>query len=477
MATNKTQSDTPSDGTANGSSDGIAVNSWRRIKDQNKWPRKWWWPDDAEPETEDAAGTYQDQHDEASKTIRRVMLTIVGYSFFCMLTLSTPDSLLVSNNKIKVPFAQIDVEFSNFLIVGPFVLLALVAYMHIFIAFWSHIPRQYVGKPLPFVFNMQGVVSRILAGILFYWLAPLILFLFAWKAQPYFPGNASLFSLTTGLIAVMLWLQIRARSAESRKRPGYYGLWIGCLVFAAITVKLGAPMTGDSVAYVAKTSETAGPQLMAALGFRDEKATQIATTRPARPAARRPGAQPSDSQTKTDPKSAKPSDTGREQISQQTQQTGLIRGLNLVGANLTTAKLDGKDFRNANLRKTILNGQRFIGTPYEHIDFNGANMELASLVNADFAYANFIDVNLRGANFRGATFKLVLFVRSDLRDADFTEAEFDTGDLNLSGSDIRGVKGLDCESLLRQDIRWESLYRDKTLTCGKPFPPPPASGQ
>jgi hypothetical protein len=466
MATNVTKSDGASENSDTEIANGVAAMAWRRLGNRKKWPRKWWWPGDPEPETEDAAGTYQDQHDEASKTIRRVMLTIVGYSFFCMLTLSTPDSLLVSNNKIKIPFAQIDVGFADFLIVGPFVLLALVAYMHIFIAYWSHIPKRYVGKPLPFIFNMQGVVSRILAAILIYWLAPFILFLFAWKAQPYFPGNTSLFCLTTGLIAVMFWLQIRSRPAKTRKHPGYFGLWIGCLIFSAITIKLGAALTVSSAAYVAKSSETIGPQLLIALGFGEEKAIQVAS---------RPTLEPSARRRESPPRPANPGNIEQEQSTQQIQQTSLSRGLNLGGTDLKTAKLDGKDFRNANLRKSILNGQRFIGTPYEHIDFSGANMEQASLVNADFAYASFIGVNLRGANFRGATFKLVLFSRTDLRNVDFTEAEFDKGDLNMSSTDIRGAKGLDCESLLRQEIRWDSLYRDKNLECGKPFPPHPRS--
>ena len=338
--------------------------------------------------------------------------------------------------------------------------MALLAYMHIFIAFWSGIPRRYVGKPLPFVFNMDGIISRVLAAILFYWLAPLILFLFALKAQPYFPGNTSLFSLAAGTTAVMLWLQIRSRPVKTRTGPGYAGLWIGLAVFAAITINLGIPLTINSTAYVARKAPDVGKQLVVAMGFDEDKPTQVADNRPNRP-------------------SSKSVPSGRPAINnnfiRQYQQSALSRGLDLAGSDLKLAKLKGKDFSNADLQGAILSGQKLFGTPYAPISFRGANMENAKLVNMDFAYTNFIDVNLRGANFRGTTFKLVQFNRADLRGANFIETEFDSSDLFILNADLRGVKGLDCESLLRQDVKWKTVHRDQSLACGKPLPKPPAA--
>ena len=98
---------------------------WTRLSDGSKHPRRWWWPPD--PPVSEGDPNIQDLHDEASKTIRRVMLTIVGYSFFLILTLGTPDKVLVeNNNKITLPFADIGVNFANFLIVGPIVLIGLL---------------------------------------------------------------------------------------------------------------------------------------------------------------------------------------------------------------------------------------------------------------------------------------------------------------------------------------------------------------
>ncbi len=112
---------------------------------------------------------WQELHNEASKTIRRVMLAIVGYCFFCILSLSTPVKQLIEDgNKIKLPFANTAIGFENFLLVGPIVLIGLLTYMHVFIAYWQVIPADKVARPLPYIFNMPGRFPRFLSGFLFY---------------------------------------------------------------------------------------------------------------------------------------------------------------------------------------------------------------------------------------------------------------------------------------------------------------------
>ena len=97
------------------------------------------------------------QHDEPSGTIRRVMLLLVGYSFFCILMLSQPDvALLSSAAEIKVPFANTDISFIAFLITGPLVLAGVTAYLHNFIGQWLAFGGRRVPEALPFLFNMDS---------------------------------------------------------------------------------------------------------------------------------------------------------------------------------------------------------------------------------------------------------------------------------------------------------------------------------
>ncbi len=77
------------------------------------------------------------EHDEVSTTIRRVMITLIGYSFFCLLTLAAPDERLIKKDAtIKIPFAGTDVDYGSFLFIGPAVLIGLTLYLHIFLARW-----------------------------------------------------------------------------------------------------------------------------------------------------------------------------------------------------------------------------------------------------------------------------------------------------------------------------------------------------
>ena len=107
-----------------------------RLVDSARWPRRWWWTE--LPNEYFNLGEADNKirlHDEASKTIRRVMMTLIAYGFFCLFTLSQPDSVLIEG-KFKLPFANIEIAFTDFLIVGPLILIGFAIYLHIFIGYW-----------------------------------------------------------------------------------------------------------------------------------------------------------------------------------------------------------------------------------------------------------------------------------------------------------------------------------------------------
>jgi len=72
---------------------------------------------------------WKKQHDEISRAINKLLLVLIGFCFFCGLALGKPDvSLLASNAKVTLPFANADISFVAFLIIAPLVLTALSFY-------------------------------------------------------------------------------------------------------------------------------------------------------------------------------------------------------------------------------------------------------------------------------------------------------------------------------------------------------------
>ena len=181
------------------------------------WPRCWWWPFTHPLEFDD--DEWKRQHDEVSTTIRRTMLTLIGCSFFCLVTLGAPDiSLLSVDAKIKVPFVGAEVGYSSFLIIGPLILSCLTIYLHIFLGFYLSLGSSQKSKILPFLFNMPSRMARVISFSVFYILPPIVLVAFVIKALPRTSEAYWLTLYTIFFVIVLLWLLIRRCPAKYRSR-------------------------------------------------------------------------------------------------------------------------------------------------------------------------------------------------------------------------------------------------------------------
>lgn len=114
----------------------------------------------------------------------------------------------------------------------------------------------------------------------------------------------------------------------------------------------------------------------------------------------------------------------------------------LSGARIT-ARLDGADFRGANLRFVNLSPHDARGDvsmmPHNSLqscDLRGADLEGADLSFVDLDFSRLAGASLRGARLRHATLSM-----ADLSGADLTGA--DMTDVDLYGADLRGAKGLE----------------------------------
>jgi hypothetical protein len=214
-----------------------------RLADRSKWPRTWWWPLPEEIHLSDE--DWKKQHDEISKAINKLLLILIGFCFFCGLALGAPDrSLLASDAKIELPFADTEISFVSFLIIGPVVLIAFSFYLHIFAGYWIILSRQRPSPSpantetpypeLPFIFNLRYRTANWLSSFLFYWLVPVTLGVFAWKALPR-PEAPTLIALTSAFIVVFLFLQMRRRFDQARKISTIM-LWLMFLCGIFVTI-------------------------------------------------------------------------------------------------------------------------------------------------------------------------------------------------------------------------------------------------
>jgi hypothetical protein len=77
------------------------------------------------------------------------MLTFVGVALFCLLSLLTPDTaLLTAGEKLNVPFAG-PVSFRGLMVLGPALLIMLRIYLQIYVEHWRRLENAGAeGEPL-----------------------------------------------------------------------------------------------------------------------------------------------------------------------------------------------------------------------------------------------------------------------------------------------------------------------------------------
>ena len=395
--------------------------------------------------------------DETSKTIRRVFFALVGTSLFCLITVlgKADAALLASDAEVKLPILNYPMGFSAFLIVGPLVLIALTVYLHIFVG--QHRPsvlKEHERQPmLP---NFDARTAKITVAIIFYWMVPLTLAVFTWKAWPR-PAGPFLYDVTLGLAVVMVWLQMR-RLPGGRSRlfgPPLLVLVFG--LFAAGLYKI--------------TDERQWNLFKADLSGQDLRGTDL---------------------------------TGAD-----------LREAILNGANLSRAGLNGADLSFAELNCLMpkngkekcvsltdakLNGAdlsfaELNGVDLSDAELNGANLHLAKLNSANLSRAelnclmqengkekcaNLYNTELNGASLHGAKLNGANLLFTKLNGADLHEVE-------LNGAILIGAE-LNGADLRRADLTRATITQPQLdAACGKgtildmgltiePCPPPKPSG-
>jgi len=305
-----------------------------RVSDRRTWPRCWWFPVyHAVLFTNDVDRLKY--HDETSRALRRSVFTLVAYCMFCLLTLSTPDAQVLSATaSVRVPFANVDVGFANFLFVGPLVLIGLLVYQHIYVAHLRLTDPPPPQSQLPILFNLPYRSARVISAFLFYWIGPLVLIVFMRKALPR-PGAIFLVLMAGLTLMWTLLLQIR-RCPSDRRRLYVPALF--CVIALAASIcaeKMILVASGHRVADTLLNGSTIGRAIFSSPFERRLNLGHVIL----------------DGQ-----------DLRGFDLTGANLRGARLRGATLIGARLDNSDLSDADLTGADLRKASLSKTRLSGT-------------------------------------------------------------------------------------------------------------------
>ena len=405
---------------------------WNKFKNRTKFPRKWLYPE-VQRKSSLTDEEWRRQENETSRTIRRVMAYLIGFSLFTLITLSTPDVYLFSGSEgIRIPFAGSQISFKAFLFLAPLMLIGLIVYLHLFIGYNLLLGIREEAERLPFLFNMSNPIAIGLSWIIFYLLPLLVMFAIYWKAQPL--GGANwLLIVSLVVTCVLIFLQIRRCQNEKRKKIVPI-LWIvfGFCFLGILITPLYYNIVFNPAGYLYRRLNLESAVL---------SGNRLNSVKLAKADLRRANLE------KTDLREA--------DLFQANLSGASLKKANLLLARLHQAKLTQADLKGAILTEADLSDADLSDANLSQADLRLASLKGAILTGADLSDANLSDAKLSQADLRFADLKGAILTRANLNQADLGKAILTETDLkgarldgaNLYGADLRGAKAIDADRL------------------------------
>lgn len=352
------------------------------------------------------------------------MIALVIFSLFCALALGAPDSWLLAAGALTIPFAGTAVSYQTFLFVGPLILIALAANLHVYVGHLHRLSDISASQKIPTLFNVPSKAANLLAVAIFYWLAPLVLFLFVAKSLP-LPISPIIALIALAASGWLAWLQATRSEIKVLKRV----LFSFSLLTATLVIVDG---------WYAYSVITDSQQ-------RSSWYSKVVTRK---------------------------LNLYRANLANQ----------DLSGFNLRSANLRGANLRSADLRNTNLEAANLIEADLEEANLDFSNLASAKLIGAKFIRARLTGSDLSKVNANSANFQFAILLGTEFRGADLEMANLDGANLGcvrikslIDGrtretcADLRDVIGLDCKALTKAD-KWEEAQRDARLSCLAPIP-------
>lgn len=312
------------------------------------------------------------------------MLTLIGFCFYCITTaFGTSDKALVfSGGTVDLPFANSDIGFTGFLIIGPILMVFVFQYLHIFDQ--RRLRREYefeLAKP-DTIFTLDKPMPKLMYRVIFFWMVPVTLL------AMYLKASARLsWSIPIGIIVVTVLVTLVVQKVwQSRNSSGRKVRW--WLSVVALAVLTPASFYG--------VTQFERPIYI----YRADLSNEIFRFDELRNAA---------------------------------LQHSNMKGIDLFNSDLTGTQLYGSDLTGAiaehakldctDLRFTKLKDVNFRYASLKHVSFPKTDLTGVDFENADLRHAIFADVDLRNVNFTNANLRGTHFIRTKLNCENFQQAE------------------------------------------------------
>jgi len=385
------------------------------------------------------------QHNEVSATVRRILLVLLSYCFFCMLSLGVSDVnvALSRAETVKIPFANINVSFFSFVIIGPVVLFGLFMYLQVFVTYLIRLGRK--GSTNPFIFNLEYPAPRILAFLLIYVLPLGTLLLFTYRALPKYVGGW--LTIYTAAVVIVITRIIVLHFSHQDFMKGKSGLLrhlqgvIVSLIMLFILVQLVLLLSYRDTWMLKRSYAMERAYLV-------KKNLQYATL---------------------DNISLKYANLIRADLS-----FALINKSNLTAvraneANFSDAQMHGVILKDANLKSVIMKRTHLSNAYFVNAQLQKANLQEAVLRDVNMENANLYRTQFIGADLRGAIFKNAKINQTNFRSAKFGYYSF--GDQSsrkiaqtFSGDNVK-IIGSNFDNASIDNGRFNCTNSLKIFTC------------
>ena len=375
-----------------------------RITDQIRTLRCWRYPVPVQETHHPDA--LKELHTSYAKAINKTMFTLLGVGLYCLLKVigESDKSLIVANTTIQTPLVGTSISFQSFLLVAPFLLVILVAYLHILYGYWLPLEKERremnekivaenskmtgADKPeptiesIPAIFSFTRRMPRFFTSLIFYWFVPLTLWIMAYKAFALNELRHTLFFVASIVTLSLFFLQMINRCPESKRKRWFwyrlrwiiFGLLFACMAYLPFSFSLRRHLDlqrEDLHGAWLQGLDMAGADMNNA----NLQGANLA-------GANLQGANLQDADL---------------------QEVTKFSGLNSQDANLQgTAKLNGANLQNANLQGAKLGNAKLQGANLVDAYFEEADLSFANLQGATLGeYTNFQSADLKYANFGG----------------------------------------------------------------------------
>lgn len=334
-------------------------------------------------------------HLETGRTINRLSLTLLGVGLVSTLTVGFPDSYFFTTEKtVSVPLAG-GASLKTLLILGPIVLIAIRAYLEVYVAHWRRLDRLVRRSPtarnmrLPVVSPLRHPLLRLFSGFVLFPLVPLVLGVFTYGAMA---------NREWGVGMLFLLLASSAVLALHRFSWPWPHRYIVPPIALLVVFKIVDNFNGFDE-------------------FRRPFDLQLANLE----------------RTILNGQDLRSADLVGAKLNESDLGDAQLIGANLTRAQLKQADLYRAQLLNADATKAQLQGAELIEARLDRINFREARLEGADLSNASLVGADLRDAQLGSANFG----------RANSKDANLAGAQLQNSDLrgaNLEGVSLRGLQ-------------------------------------